>query len=116
MQKVKPFDRTIIEIKCKFVKQKVKPFHILHLQKDIKKRGDNMRKRLNENQKRSNYIGIKVQSKTREQLNFISDRDKTPISTIIDQIIKQHIDNYFKIAKIDWDSLTDDEKRGGKEK
>lgn len=75
-----------------------------------------MRKRLNDNEKRSNYIGIKVQSKTREQLNFISDRDKTPISTIIDQIIKQYLDNYFKIAKIDWDSLPEDEKRGGDRK
>lgn len=75
-----------------------------------------MRKRLSENEKRNNYIGIKVQSKTREQLEFISDRDKTPISTIIDQIIKDYIESYFKIAKINWDSLPEDEKRGEKHK
>lgn len=75
-----------------------------------------MRKRLSENEKRNNYIGIKVQSKTREQLEFISDRDKTPISTIINQIIKDYIESYFKIAKINWDSLPEDEKRGGKSK
>lgn len=75
-----------------------------------------MRKRLNETEKRNNYIGIKVQSKTREQLKFISDRDKTTISTIINQIIKDYIESYFKIAKIDWDSLPEDEKKGGEQK
>lgn len=71
-----------------------------------------MRKKISEKEKRNCYIGIKVQSKTREQLNFISDRDKTPMSTLINEIIKDYIENYFKIAKIDWNSLPENEKKG----
>lgn len=73
-----------------------------------------MRKKLNPNEKRNNYIGIKVKAKTREQLNYISDREATPISTIIDSIIKQYITTYFQIAKINWETLSEEEKRGGK--
>ena len=73
-----------------------------------------MRKKLPINEKRNSYIGIKVQQKTKEQLDYIADREDSPVSTLINTILKEHIDRYFKIAKIDWETLSDDEKRGGK--
>ena len=69
-----------------------------------------MRKKLNDNEKRSNFIGIKVQTKTRDQLSFIAKREATPLSTLINTILKDYISNYFKIAKISWDELTPEEK------
>lgn len=72
-----------------------------------------MRKKLPGNEKRNSYIGIKVQQKTREQLNFISKRDVIPVSTLIDGILKDYVDSYFKIAKIDWENLPEDERGEG---
>ena len=72
-----------------------------------------MRKKLPINEKRNSYIGIKVQQKTREQLDYIAKREDCPVSTLINTILKQHIETYFKIAKIDWETLPEDEKRGG---
>ena len=69
-----------------------------------------MRKKLDANEKRSNYIGIKVQSETRKQLNFIASREVTPLSTLINTILKEYINNYFKIAKINWEQLSPEEK------
>ena len=69
-----------------------------------------MRKKLDANEKRSNYIGIKVQSETRKQLNYIASREVTPLSTLINTILKEYISNYFKIAKINWDQLPKEEK------
>ena len=69
-----------------------------------------MRKKLDANEKRSNYIGIKVQSETRKQLNYIASREVTPLSTLINTILKEYITNYFKIAKINWDQLPKEEK------
>lgn len=69
-----------------------------------------MRKKLNANEKRSNFIGIKVQTKTRDQLSYIAKREVTPLSTLINSILKDYISNYFKIAKIKWDELTPEEK------
>ena len=69
-----------------------------------------MRRKLNSNEKRNNYIGIKVQSKTRKQLEFIAKRDVTPISTLIDTVLKKYIEDYFKIAHINWEELSPEEK------
>ena len=72
--------------------------------------GDIMRKKLNNNEKRNSFIGVKVQSKTRSQLNYIADREATPVSTLIDTILKDYIANYLKIAKIQWEDLPDEER------
>ena len=69
-----------------------------------------MRKKLDANEKRSNYIGIKVQSETRKQLNFIASREVTPLSTLINTILKEYINNYINIAKINWEQLSPEEK------
>ena len=60
--------------------------------------------------KRNKQIGIKVQTKTRKQLDYIAKREDTPLSTVINTILVEYIENYFKIAKIDWDKLTPEER------
>ena len=60
-----------------------------------------MRRKLPEGQKRDQVIGIKVTKTTKNQLNFIADRECTPLSTTIDNILQEYIDRYFTIAKID---------------
>ena len=71
-----------------------------------------MRYKMGINEKRSSQIGIKVQIKTREQLGYIADREKCTLSTLINNILKDYINSYLKIAKIDWEELTPEEKRG----
>ena len=61
-----------------------------------------MRPRLSENERRDCLIGIKVKKETRQKLEFIADREARPLSTQIDMILKEYMDNYFRIAKIDW--------------
>lgn len=72
-----------------------------------------MRKKLPSTEKRNSYIGVKVQQKTRDQLNYIAKREANPISTLINTILKEYIETYFKITKIDWETLPDSEKKGG---
>lgn len=62
-----------------------------------------MRPRLNPNDKRNCLIGIKVKRETRDKLEFIAEREAHPLSTQIDLILKDYIDRYFEIAKINWE-------------
>lgn len=71
-----------------------------------------MRKKMTPDVKRNKQIGIKVQTKTKEQLTYIAKREDTPLSTVINSILTEYVENYFKIAKIDWDKLTLEEKTG----
>lgn len=71
-----------------------------------------MRKKLCQEIKRNTYIGIKVQSITKEKLKFIAEREAVPVSTLIDNILKDYITSYLKIAQIDWETLPPDEKGG----
>ena len=60
--------------------------------------------------KRNKQIGIKVKTETREQLEYIAKREAKTLSTLINDILKDYIINYFRIAKIDWDEIPDSEK------
>lgn len=71
-----------------------------------------MRHKMGIDEKRSNQIGIKVQIKTREQLEYIADRECCTLSTLINNILKDYINNYFQIAKIDWNKIPPEEKGG----
>ena len=64
-----------------------------------------MRKKLPANEKRNNIIGIKVKEETRQQLQYIADRDGHTLSTCIDIILRKQIEEYFEIHKIDWNML-----------
>ena len=67
-----------------------------------------MRKKLPAEQKRSNIIGVKVQLQTRKQLEYIAKREAETLSTTIDKILRDYINNYFEIAKIDKNNLPND--------
>lgn len=69
-----------------------------------------MRHKMGKDEKRSQQIGIKVQIKTREQLEYISGRESCTLSTLINTILKDYINSYFKIAKIDWNQIPPEEK------
>lgn len=69
-----------------------------------------MRHKMEINEKRSKQIGVKVQIRTRKQLEYIADREGSTLSTLIDNILKGYINNYFKIAKIEWDKLPPEER------
>lgn len=67
-----------------------------------------MRNKLDSTQKRSQMIGVKVKPDTKEKLEFIAGREARPLSTQIDIILKDYIDNYFKIAKINWEEYKEE--------
>lgn len=69
-----------------------------------------MRRKMSPEEKRNSQIGIKVLTKTKKQLEYIAERDQITLSTLINTILLEYVENYFKIAKIDWDSLPEDEK------
>ena len=69
-----------------------------------------MRRKLPTEIKRNSPIGIKVQNETRKQLDYIASREATTLSTLINNILVKYVEDYLKIAKIDWDNLTEEEK------
>ena len=69
-----------------------------------------MRRKLTADIKRNSQIGIKVKSITKQQLAYIASREDLTLSTLINMILVEYIGNYFKIAKVDWDKIPEDEK------
>ena len=69
-----------------------------------------MRKKLPTDEKRSKIIGIKVKEETRQQLQYIADREGHTLSTCIDIILRKQIEEYFELQKIDWDTLPPEER------
>jgi len=69
-----------------------------------------MRKKLPIDEKRNKIIGIKVKEETRQQLQYIADREGHTLSTCIDIILRKQIEEYFELHKIDWSALPPEEK------
>ena len=69
-----------------------------------------MRRKLPEEIKRNSPIGIKVLNETRKQLDYIAEREAMTLSTLINTILVKYVEDYLRIAKIDWDNLTEEEK------
>lgn len=69
-----------------------------------------MRKKMPENEKRNRLIGIKVKENTREKLEYIADREQVTLSTLINGILVDYIENYLKIAKIDWEEVLSEDR------
>ena len=61
-----------------------------------------MRKKLSQEKKRRVMIGVKVDETTKKKIELIADREATPTSTYIYELIKKHIDEYSKYARINW--------------
>lgn len=61
-----------------------------------------MRKKLSEEKKRNNYIGVKVRSDIKSKIKFISDREARPMSTQINIILEEFVESYLSTYKIDW--------------
>lgn len=69
-----------------------------------------MRHKMENDEKRSKQIGVKVQIRTRKQLEYIAKREASTLSTLIDDILKDYINNYLRIAKINWEKLPPEER------
>ena len=69
-----------------------------------------MRRKMGPEEKRNSQIGIKVLTKTKKQLEYIAERDQITLSTLINSVLIKYVEDYFRIAKIDWDNLPEDEK------
>lgn len=65
-----------------------------------------MRKKMNETDKRGSLIGIKVKKDTKEKILFISEREARPMSTQINIILEDFIENYFQEQGIHWEDHT----------
>lgn len=61
-----------------------------------------MRKKLDPATKREHIIGIKVRKDIKEKIAYLSEVEDVPMSTYINKIIENYIDNYTKTYKINW--------------
>ena len=61
-----------------------------------------MRPKVSAEKKRKTILGIKTDNETKSKIDWIAEREGTPTSTYVYNLIKEHIDQYTKIAKIDW--------------
>lgn len=59
-----------------------------------------MRHKMNPDEKRKYMIGVKVDQKTKQQIEWIADREETQTSTYIYRLIEEHIKNYERISKL----------------
>lgn len=68
-----------------------------------------MRKKLDQETKRSQIIGIKVKPETQRKLKYLSGIDAEPLSTYINKILEEHISSFTKINKLDWNEIFKEE-------
>ena len=61
-----------------------------------------MRPKVNESQKRGTIIGIKVDKATKAKIDYIAKADGETTSTYLFNLITQHIDQYTKMTKTNW--------------
>lgn len=64
-----------------------------------------MRKRLNENDKRSVIIGIKVRPDIKAKIQYLSEAEDEGMSTYINRILENHIRNRTKFENIKWEDI-----------
>lgn len=62
-----------------------------------------MRKKLNSTEKRASIIGIKVKQELKDKIKFVSGREARTMSSQINYILENYIENYLKDNNIDWE-------------
>lgn len=62
-----------------------------------------MRPKVDEKAKRGTIIGIKVDKTTKAKIEYIAAADGTPVSTYLFNLITEHIEQYTKMTKTNWD-------------
>lgn len=65
-----------------------------------------MRKKLPSDKKRRILIGCKVDEKTKKQIDYIAEANGDTTSTYIFNLISDHIAQYTKMTRINWDDVT----------
>ena len=64
-----------------------------------------MRKRLNNDDKRSVIIGVKVKEETENRIKYLSEIEDTKMSSYINEILEKHIEAKTKIWGIKWNEI-----------
>lgn len=64
-----------------------------------------MRRKMGQSEKRRIMIGVKVDEATKRKIEKIAEREAEPTSTYIYNLLKKHIDEYEKIAKLNLDEI-----------
>lgn len=62
-----------------------------------------MRQKLDEDNKRSKIIGVKVKPRIAQQLKYLSEAEDIKISSYINILLETHIEETTKLKKINWD-------------
>lgn len=68
-----------------------------------------MRKKLNSDIKRSVIIGVKVKQETKDKIKYLSDAEGDAMSTYINNILENHIEERTKFGKIKWEEVFKEE-------
>lgn len=63
-----------------------------------------MRPKVKPEAKRDTMIGIKVNKETKEKIDYIADAAGEATSTYIFNLINEHIEQYSKMTKINWEN------------
>lgn len=71
-----------------------------------------MRKKLDNETKRSKIIGIKVKPETQKKLKYLSNIEAEPLSTYINRILEEHIASTTKLHKLNWKKIFQEEING----
>lgn len=69
-----------------------------------------MRKKLPASEKRSKIIGIKVKEDTHEKLAYIASLEGNTLSTYINKVLNENIEQFFEERKIVWEDIPPEEK------
>lgn len=62
-----------------------------------------MRPKVDEKSKRGTIIGIKVDKTTKAKIEYIAGADGTSVSTYLFNLITEHIEQYTKMTKTNWE-------------
>lgn len=74
-----------------------------------------MRRKLSAEDKRGSLIGIKVRRDIKAKIAFISEREAHPMSTQINLILENYIQQYFTDNQINWEEYAPRYEKEGRE-
>lgn len=67
-----------------------------------------MRPRVEDKYKRDTIIGIKVDKATKAKIDYIAKASAEPTSTYLFNLITEHINQYTRMTKTNWDTELED--------
>lgn len=65
-----------------------------------------MRRKISKEEKREYILGVKVKLDTKQKFKFVCSAEGESVSTRINKLIEEYIDNYAQKNNIDWSKWT----------